>query len=183
MTAIATAPVPGAVHGVREMTYVEAGRAGLDEEMARDSSIFVVGQGIGALIDLGGDIDVGLLDISDAFESFTSSASDLFDSADGSLRRADQVLRLRTRGEARAGRDAGAGGAVDGHVVVHLAEEFDALRAERDRAREDRDELETRLDATRARVEELEATRTDDRKVAEQGLTALKTKEIGRAHV
>lgn len=42
-----------------------------------------VGQGIGALIDLGGDIDVGLLDISDAFESFTSSASDLFDSADG----------------------------------------------------------------------------------------------------
>jgi len=33
--------------GSREMTYVEAGRAGLDEEMARDSSIFVVGQGIG----------------------------------------------------------------------------------------------------------------------------------------
>ena len=34
--------------GSREMTYVEAARAGLDEEMARDSSIFVVGQGIGA---------------------------------------------------------------------------------------------------------------------------------------
>lgn len=42
-----------------------------------------VGQGIGALIDLGGNIDVGLLDVSDAFEGFTSSASDLFDSANG----------------------------------------------------------------------------------------------------
>ena len=47
MTATATASKPS-VAGVREMTYVEAGRAGLDEEMARDPRIFVVGQGIGA---------------------------------------------------------------------------------------------------------------------------------------
>jgi 2-oxoisovalerate dehydrogenase E1 component len=47
MTATTTAPKPS-VSGVREMTYVEAGRAGLDEEMARDARIFVVGQGIGA---------------------------------------------------------------------------------------------------------------------------------------
>lgn len=48
MTAIATAPASGTNAGTREMTYVEAARAGLDEEMARDPSIFVVGQGIGA---------------------------------------------------------------------------------------------------------------------------------------
>jgi 2-oxoisovalerate dehydrogenase E1 component len=48
MTAIAASPAPSAVAGVREMTYVEAARAGLDEEMARDPRIFVVGQGIGA---------------------------------------------------------------------------------------------------------------------------------------
>ena len=33
---------------MRELTYVEAAREGLAEEMARDPSIFVVGEGIGA---------------------------------------------------------------------------------------------------------------------------------------
>ncbi len=33
---------------MREMTFVEAAREGLSEEMARDSSVFVVGEGIGA---------------------------------------------------------------------------------------------------------------------------------------
>lgn len=32
---------------MREVTYTEAAREGLDEEMARDSSVFVVGEGIG----------------------------------------------------------------------------------------------------------------------------------------
>ncbi|MBA2453384.1 MAG: alpha-ketoacid dehydrogenase subunit beta [Chloroflexia bacterium] len=32
---------------MREITYTEAAREGLDEEMARDSSVFVVGEGIG----------------------------------------------------------------------------------------------------------------------------------------
>ena len=33
---------------MREMTYAEAAREGLAEEMARDPSVFVVGEGIGA---------------------------------------------------------------------------------------------------------------------------------------
>lgn len=51
MTATATtapAHAPAGGWGTRERTYVEASRDGLDEEMARDPSIFVVGQGIGA---------------------------------------------------------------------------------------------------------------------------------------
>src|SRR5215212_11373238 len=32
---------------MRELTYTAAAREGLDEEMARDASIFVVGEGIG----------------------------------------------------------------------------------------------------------------------------------------
>ncbi|HEX2483431.1 MAG TPA: dehydrogenase, partial [Methylomirabilota bacterium] len=33
---------------MRELTFTEAAREGLSEEMARDSSVFVVGEGIGA---------------------------------------------------------------------------------------------------------------------------------------
>ena len=33
---------------MRELTFTEAAREGLDEEMARDETIFVVGEGIGA---------------------------------------------------------------------------------------------------------------------------------------
>ena len=46
----------------REMTFVEAAREGLAEEMARDPSIFVVGEGIGAR---GGNFNttVGLFDL------------------------------------------------------------------------------------------------------------------------
>ncbi len=32
---------------MRELTYTAAAREGLDEEMARDSTVFVVGEGIG----------------------------------------------------------------------------------------------------------------------------------------
>jgi 2-oxoisovalerate dehydrogenase E1 component len=47
---------------MREMTYVEAAREGLAEEMARDASVFVVGEGVGAR---GGNFNttVGLYDI------------------------------------------------------------------------------------------------------------------------
>jgi 2-oxoisovalerate dehydrogenase E1 component len=47
---------------MREMTYVEAAREGLAEEMARDVSVFVVGEGVGAR---GGNFNttVGLYDI------------------------------------------------------------------------------------------------------------------------
>ena len=47
---------------MREMTFVEAAREGLAEEMARDASIFVVGEGIGAR---GGNFNttVGLHDL------------------------------------------------------------------------------------------------------------------------
>jgi 2-oxoisovalerate dehydrogenase E1 component len=47
---------------MREMTYVDAAREGLAEEMARDASVFVVGEGIGAR---GGNFNttVGLYDV------------------------------------------------------------------------------------------------------------------------
>jgi 2-oxoisovalerate dehydrogenase E1 component len=47
---------------MREMTFVEAAREGLTEEMARDPSVFVVGEGIGAR---GGNFNttVGLYDL------------------------------------------------------------------------------------------------------------------------
>ena len=47
---------------MREMTFVEAAREGLAEEMARDPRIFVVGEGIGAR---GGNFNttVGLYDL------------------------------------------------------------------------------------------------------------------------
>src|SRR5512136_1650372 len=47
---------------MREMTFVDAAREGLAEEMARDSSIFVFGEGIGAR---GGNFNttVGLYDL------------------------------------------------------------------------------------------------------------------------
>lgn len=47
---------------MREMTYVEAAREGLAEEMARDPAVFVVGEGIGAR---GGNFNttVGLYDL------------------------------------------------------------------------------------------------------------------------
>ena len=47
---------------MRELSFVEAAREGLSEEMARDASIFVVGEGIGPR---GGNFNttVGLYDV------------------------------------------------------------------------------------------------------------------------
>ena len=64
---------------------IDLGGNSIDLLTALGENVAMMSDGIGALIDLGGSIDGGLLDVSGAFESFTDAASGLFDDATGCL--------------------------------------------------------------------------------------------------